>query len=132
RRFLEEPEQIRLAGVLFFHDHRHVLEASGKVGRESIEGSTDMLVELPHNQYFGMRGRRIATSRTVSTPKRKPPMCAKKATPPPASGCTIAKPPCQSWNRNQNPRKKIAGSSWKKMRMKRIAVRTRAFGRRAK
>src|SRR5882724_6488907 len=132
RRLLEEPEEIGLAGVLVFDDHRDVFEAPGEVGRKRVEGSADMLVELRQDQYFGFRGRRIVTSRTVSTPKRNPPIWAKKATPPPDSGCTIAKPPCQSWNRNQKPRKKIAGSSWKKMRMKKIAVRTRAFGRRTK
>ena len=45
-------------------------------------------------------------------------MCAKNATPPPASGCRIEKPPSQSWNTNQMPRNQTAGISRKKIRMK--------------
>src|SRR5437764_10921987 len=86
----------------------------------------------PRAHQSGRNGRRTATSCTVSSPKTKPPMCAKNATPPPACGWTIEKPPSHSWNRNQTPRNRIAGISWKKMKKKMNAVSTLAFGRSTK
>ena len=75
RRHLEEPEQIGLPGVLFLHDDGHVLEVSGQIGRKRVQGPADALVErAARHQYFGISGRRTATSRTVNTPNRNPPM----------------------------------------------------------
>src|SRR6266498_247783 len=76
-------------------------------------------------QYAGLSGFRPANSRTVASPKRKPPMCAKKAIPPPDSGCSRAPPPARSWKRNQAPRNQTAGTSTKK---KKTSVSTRARG----
>src|SRR5712691_3372336 len=126
-RLLEEAEEVRLLDVLLLDDDGHVLQATGEIGGERVECAPHVLLEVPH-QYRGRSGGRFATRWTVAIPKTKPPMCAKNATPPPACGCTIEKPPCQSWKRNQTPRNRIAGGSWKKTRMKKIAVSTRAFG----
>ena len=73
----------------------------------------------------GESGRRFWKSLTVTKPKTKPPMWAKNATPPPASGCAIEALPSSSWNPNQIPRKSTAGTS---RRMKTISVSTFAFG----
>src|SRR5919198_832903 len=80
--------------------------------------------------HDGPRGRRLATRYTVNAPKANPPMCAKNATPPPCSGRRIPSPPSKSWSRIQIPRKRIAGTSWrKKKNPRKIAVSTFAFGR---
>src|SRR5258705_7090528 len=47
-RLLEEPEEIRLSGVLVFHDHRHVLQALRQVRRKLVEGAPDVLLEVEH------------------------------------------------------------------------------------
>jgi hypothetical protein len=49
RRFLEEPEEVRLAGMLVFDHDRHVLQALRQVGRELVEGAPDVLLEVGHS-----------------------------------------------------------------------------------
>src|SRR5205807_454408 len=56
RRFLEEPEQIRLTGVLLLHQNRHVVEALSEVGWEGVERAADLLVELPHVSTWATAG----------------------------------------------------------------------------
>src|SRR5437870_6393920 len=97
---------------------------------ESSEFSTSTAIARP--QYVGCKGRRLAMRKTVSTPKAKPPMCAKTATPPVWSGCVSPTPPCHTCRAIQIPRNQIAGISRKKMKPKKIAVNTRARGSRRK
>src|SRR5919109_3606528 len=124
-----EAEEAGLIRVLVLDHDRDVVERLRQLGRNVVQRRADVLLELLwRHQYAGCRGRRLRKRKTVAIPKRKPPMWAKNATPPPASGCRIEKPPSQSWNRNQSPRNRTAGISWKKIRMKKNAVSTRAFG----
>src|SRR5439155_7538698 len=99
------------------HDH----EADCSCGERGVR-------QQPGAHQVGCKGRRLATRNTVARPKTNPPICAKKATPPPCCGCRTAQPPSQSWNRNQTPRNRIAGTSRKKTKKKMNAVRTLARG----
>src|SRR6266511_4108143 len=90
---LKQPKQVGFLRVLLLDDDRDVVERSRELGRQRVERATDVRVE--RHQYAGRSGGRFLTRKTVSTPNAKPPMWAKKATPPPASGCSRPRPPCQ-------------------------------------
>src|SRR5438270_6751790 len=100
---------------LVLNDEADVLQFALEVGRQQIERSPHVPLEfsLVH-QYLGRNGGRFTNRYTVASPNTNPPMCAKKATPPPASGCRSEKPPSQSWKRNQMPKNRKAGISMKK------------------
>ena len=44
---LPEPEEVRVAGILFLDDDRDVLERPGDAGRQRVERPPDVLLELP-------------------------------------------------------------------------------------
>jgi hypothetical protein len=93
----EEAAQDRWAlGALVLDHDRDVLQPARDVVGQRVERRPNVLVELLiRHQYLGASGGRIMNSRTVKAPKAKPPMCAKNATPPPASGRTSENPPSQ-------------------------------------
>src|SRR5713226_1826683 len=120
-----EPEQIGIFGIFVLDHDRDVRERLRDLRRELVERRLNVRLEGRHQR--GRSGARTWSSRTASAPKANPPTCAAKATPPPASGCVIEKPPCQSWNTNQKLRKKSAeiGTG----RKPKSSVSTRALGR---
>src|SRR5205823_2777634 len=89
RRPEERAEYVRAHRALVLHDDGHVLQFAGDVVGQEVERRAHMLLELGlFHQYAGWSGGRFLKRCTVTTPKTKPPTCAKKATPPPASGCS--------------------------------------------
>src|SRR5262245_39131154 len=109
-----------------------VLEAFGELGRQRVERTAHVVVERHRHVYrgTGLSGGRFMNSLTVRTPKTKPPMWAKNATPPPEAGVVTEIVPSSACNRIQKPRTKVAGTSRKrKKKPRKIAVSTLARGR---
>src|SRR5215210_575228 len=124
---LPEAEEVGVGRILLLDDDGDVLERARDLRRQVVERAPDVLLEgAGAGRHVGLSGRRTATARTVTKPKTKPPTWAKNATPAPASGCVMPKPPAQSCRPNQTPRKRNAGIGMGKIP---TSVRTRAVGR---
>src|SRR3954468_12328055 len=120
---LPESEQVGVLRVGLGDDDGDVLERRRELRRQRVERPADVILE---GHQRARSGARTWNSRTASAPNRTPPTWAPNATPPPCPGCVSEKPPCQSSNTNQIPRKMTAEIG--RGRNPKSSVITRAWG----